>query len=264
MITYETSLAAENDLVEELISFGWSQTRVLKLLSLPASSWHYRHKPRPKVEDPKPYEKRVWPNQLSEEEVTQVKESLASSGVSIRQTYWRDVDAGAAVASLSTYYRIARAMDQDFPRTRPASTGSGSHKRLDAPLLQAEYAGQVLCWDISMLPGPYTGRNFLLYTVIDLFSRFICAFTVQPVESAKIAIGLLEEAIKASPGKVEVVHADNGSAMRSKQLARMLHARGIKQSFIRPSVSNDNAYMESFFRTVKYGPSSSQDRKSVV
>ena len=51
------------------------------------------------------------------------------------------------------------------------------------------------------------------------------------------------------------LHSDNGSMMKSQTLRVKLEQLGISQSFSRPRVSNDNAYVESFFRTLKYGPS---------
>ncbi len=50
------------------------------------------------------------------------------------------------------------------------------------------------------------------------------------------------------------VHADRGNAMRSKNLADLLGELGIRRSFSRPHVSNDNPYSESKFKTLKYHP----------
>ena len=52
-----------------------------------------------------------------------------------------------------------------------------------------------------------------------------------------------------------VLHADNGSPMKSQTLRVKLEELGITPSYSRPRVSNDNAYPESLFRTLKYCPS---------
>ncbi|MEL4885464.1 integrase core domain-containing protein, partial [Pectobacterium betavasculorum] len=51
-----------------------------------------------------------------------------------------------------------------------------------------------------------------------------------------------------------VLHADNGAAMKSQTLQMKLHELNITSSHSRPRVSNDNAYAESLFRTLKYVP----------
>ena len=51
-----------------------------------------------------------------------------------------------------------------------------------------------------------------------------------------------------------VLHSDNGSPMKSFTMRANLDALGIKPSYSRPRVSNDNPYIESMFRTVKYCP----------
>lgn len=55
------------------------------------------------------------------------------------------------------------------------------------------------------------------------------------------------------PGQV-TLHSDNGSPMRGATLLFTLEALGIATSLSRPSVSNDNPYSESTFRTLKYRP----------
>jgi putative transposase len=50
------------------------------------------------------------------------------------------------------------------------------------------------------------------------------------------------------------LHSDNGSPMKGATLRATLDALGVIPSFSRPSVSNDNPYSESLFRTLKYRP----------
>lgn len=48
------------------------------------------------------------------------------------------------------------------------------------------------------------------------------------------------------------VHADNGNPMRGAHMLTTLLGLGIRPSFSRPSVSNDNPHVESLFRIMKY------------
>ena len=50
------------------------------------------------------------------------------------------------------------------------------------------------------------------------------------------------------------LHSDNGSPMKGATMLATLQELGVVPSFSRPSVSNDNPYSESIFRTLKYRP----------
>jgi len=50
------------------------------------------------------------------------------------------------------------------------------------------------------------------------------------------------------------LHSDNGSPMKGATMLATLQELGVVPSFSRPSVSNDNPYSESVFRTLKYRP----------
>ena len=50
------------------------------------------------------------------------------------------------------------------------------------------------------------------------------------------------------------VHADRGSAMKSDTLAQLLATLGVQRSFSRPHVSDNNAFSEAQFKTLKYQP----------
>ena len=51
-----------------------------------------------------------------------------------------------------------------------------------------------------------------------------------------------------------VLHGDNGSTLKATTVLAMLSWLGVKPSYSRPRVSDDNAYAESLFRTAKYHP----------
>lgn len=52
----------------------------------------------------------------------------------------------------------------------------------------------------------------------------------------------------------KVVHADRGSPMKSNELASLFALLGVARSFSRPHVSDDNAFSEAQFKTLKYQP----------
>ena len=51
-----------------------------------------------------------------------------------------------------------------------------------------------------------------------------------------------------------VLHSDNGGPMKAFTMLAKLESLGVKPSFSRPRISNDNPYSESLFRTMKYRP----------
>jgi len=78
-------------------------------------------------------------------------------------------------------------------------------------------------------------------------------------EDAQIATDLVSRAClreRISKGRRQplILHADNGNAMRAATLESRLEELGVRRSFSRPRVSNDNPYSESLFRTAKYRP----------
>jgi putative transposase len=79
---------------------------------------------------------------------------------------------------------------------------------------------------------------------------------VAPRESAELAKKLIEETCEKQniqPGQLGL-HADGGSAMRSKPVALMLADLSGTKTHSRPYTSNDYPYSESQFRTMKYRP----------
>ena len=51
-----------------------------------------------------------------------------------------------------------------------------------------------------------------------------------------------------------VLHGDNGSTLKATTVLAMLNWLNVKPSYSRPRVSDDNAFVESLFRTAKYRP----------
>lgn len=240
-------------LIDELVAAGRSQSQALALIGLSKSSHHYRSKPRPGVPAPVPHRDRDQPNALSHPEREQVRGLLRQGQkdrLSVEQIHLRHLDAGPVLASAATFHRLAAAMDPPRPDSR--APRAPRPRSSAVPQLAATRADEVYCWDITFLPGALSRQSFALYSVIDLYSRKIVGITVQPQEDHLVARQLLAGVLDAAGDRVQVVHSDNGAAMTSKAMAKALADRGVEQSLIRPGVSNDNAYIESWFATVKY------------
>ena len=161
-------------------------------------------------------------------------------------------DEGCYIASESTFYRVLNAHKQLKHRgkSKPARTT----KKPKA--LVASAPNQVYTWDISYLPTHIRGLYFYLYLVIDLYSRKVVGWQVYTEESSALAADLMKDICyreKIKRGQV-YLHSDNGSPMKGATMLSTLQDLGVIPSFSRPSVSNDNPYSESLFRTLKYRP----------
>lgn len=157
---------------------------------------------------------------------------------------------GIYLGSIRTMYRVLAAAGETAERR--AQRPPQAHP---VPSLTATAPNQVWTWDITKLATLEKGVFLMAYVIIDLFSRYVVGWMVAPKECKTLAAQLFSEAITrhgVSPGLV--VHADRGSAMKSDTLAQLLATLGVTRSFSRPRVSNDNAFSEAQFKTLKYQP----------
>ncbi|NJP98423.1 transposase family protein [Nonomuraea sp. FMUSA5-5] len=156
------------------------------------------------------------------------------------------------LASQSTMYRILRQHGEvGRDRRRQAS-----HPPRAIPELVADAPNVVWAWDITKLRGPDKGVWYSLYTIIDLFSRYVVGWMVASRESADLArhlIGQTAAKHDIDPGSL-TLHADRGSSMTSKSLAELLINLGVTKSHSLPRTSNDNPRVEASFKTLEYCP----------
>jgi transposase InsO family protein len=163
-------------------------------------------------------------------------------------------DEGVYLASESSFGRVLRAHGQSRHR------GRAKAPRQSRPPTTHVATGprQLWCWDMSYLPAEVAGRWFYLYLILDVYSRKIVGFEVHDRDDSDYAAHLvkrtaLAEGIHAMAAK-PVLHGDNGATLKATTVLAMLHWLGVKPSYSRPRVSDDNAYVESLFRTAKYRP----------
>jgi len=163
-------------------------------------------------------------------------------------------DEGVYLASESTFSRVLRASGQDRHRGR----AKAPHKQRPPTTHVATAPGQVWCWDMTYLPAQVAGRWFYLYLIMDLYSRKIVGWEVHAEDNADHASHLVRRTALAEGIAVRddkpVLHGDNGATLKATTVLAMLHWLGIKASYSRPRVSDDNAFVEALFRTAKYRP----------
>lgn len=212
---------------------------------------HYRSRQAPRHGPPAP---RRSSRALSPAEAETVVETLNEERFCDQapaQVWATLLDEGTYLASVSTMYRLLRERHQIRERRAQARRPA-----LIKPELVATGPNQVWSWDITKLAGPYKWTWFQLYTILDVYSRYVVGWLVAARESGKLAEALIADAIYTqgvSAGEL-TLHADRGSSMTSRTVSQLLADLGVLQSHSRPHQSNDNPYSEAQFKTLKYSP----------
>jgi putative transposase len=147
------------------------------------------------------------------------------------------LDEGQYLCSTRTMYRVLE--EDGATRERRDQL---THPQYQKPELLATAPNQLWSWDITKLRGPAKWTYFYLYVILDVFSRYVVGWMVAPRESAELAKKLIEETCEKQniqPGQLGL-HADRGSAMRSKPVALLLADLSVTKTHSRPYTSNDN------------------------
>jgi len=170
-------------------------------------------------------------------------------------------DCGIFIASESSIYRILKAEDMSSHRsdTKPHSQHKPNEYIVTGP-------NQVWTWDVTYLKTDVKGLFFYLYMIMDVYSRKIVGWDIHYEDNAEYAATLAETTcfIEGINPDELVLHADNGGSQKGATMLGKLQSLGVATSFSRPSVSNDNPYSESLFRTMKYRPAYPQKGFSII
>ncbi len=239
-----------DDHLDDLVAVTSIQ-RACKLLGR-CRATHYRRRQQPVLGPPSP---RPTPaNALCEAERQQILALLRSAeycDLAPAQVWARLLDDGVYLCSIRTMYRLLAAAGENRERRRQRT-----HPAKNKPELIAKAPNVVWSWDITKLRGPTRGEYYELFVIIDIFSRYVVAWTVAPAETGELAAEFIEAAYREqhiTEGQL-ALHADRGTSMTSKSVAQLLVDLGVERSHSRPHVSNDNPYSEANFKTLKYCP----------
>lgn len=224
--------------------------RACKVMGRPRAS-HYRAKhPAPATERAHKRPKPCFSYTEAERaEILGVLNSDRYADLAPAQIYAALLDESTYLCSIRTMYRILA--ENTLVRER---RHKARHPKRVVPRLRATGPNQVWTWDITRLPLVDGGRPLHAYVLLDLFSRFSPGWVVAEHESADLAVELIIAACEAQGVNPDTLHADRGAAMTSKSLAELLIDMSIAKSHSRPRTSNDNAFSEAQFKTVKHHP----------
>lgn len=154
--------------------------------------------------------------------------------------------------------RVARLMQENGLRGKAADlyrSRAGQkalQASLDSPAIEAlaEQPDRVWVGDVTYLR---VGLVWLyLAVVLDRHTRRVLSWSIGDRRIAGLTITALRRALqRRRPAHGLIFHSDRGAEYTAEAYRCVLARHGITQSVNRPSTMNDNAFMESFFHTMK-------------
>lgn len=245
------------ELIVEAVTQGARYELACEILGIHSRTyrrWQAQMKQRGKCEDGRIEAAtcREYANALSGEERQQIIDiCLSEEYVHLPPTQIVPLlaDKGIYIASESTFYRLLR--QEKLVRQKVIGNRASTSRAI--PRLIARAPNEVWSWDITYLPTQIKGEYVKLYMIVDMYSRLITGWEIHLDERAEHAAKLIElTAMKEKiPHAQLILHADNGSPMKGFTMLAKLAQLGISHSFNRPATSNDNAYSESLFGSLK-------------
>lgn len=154
--------------------------------------------------------------------------------------------------------RVARLMGEDNllavqPRAWVATTNSGHELEVYMNLARRmKLTGINQLWVADITYIRLAAEFVYLAVVLDGYSRKVVGWALGRTLAASLAVAALKQAIEQrqpQPGLVH--HSDRGLQYASEEYAKVLRLHGITPSMSRPANPYDNAFCESFMRTLK-------------
>lgn len=175
---------------------------------------------------------RTPPNSLGESERAQVLEILSSDEFVDETPYQvvsKMLDRGEWICSIRTMYRILAADNQVKERRQIAR-----RVKYTKPVLKATGPNQVWTWDITRLPGPWKGMYYLLYVMLDIFSRYVVGWMVAREENSMMAQHFVRETVNANAVTADelTIHSDRGSPMKAADTVALLATLGLVKALL--------------------------------
>jgi len=185
------------------------------------------------------------------EDIIRLAKDETYSDLSHRQLAVVASETGQVEASASSFYRVMRQEQlMEKRHSKPRTPQEKSEVKPTRP-------NEIWSWDLTYIA---LGPIFVyLFAIIDVFSRKIVGWRLgfnATVESMKEAWdkALSHEGLIGITGAPQMPTAlsDHGVQMAKKSARQFFRDLGIKQLFARHQTPKDNAWIESWFRILKY------------
>lgn len=194
------------------------------------------------------------PHSLLNEEKKKIQEMILKeeyTDLSHRQLSIVASEQGIVEVSPSSFYREMKTMGIESGKKK-----SNTHIQ-EKPKVDPTHPNEVWSWDLTYIAlGPFF---VYLFAIIDVYSRKIVGWhlsfnaTVPEMKKAWDKALCQEElvGVTMSP-QMPLALSDHGVQMAKKSAKQFFKDLGIKQLFARYQTPKDNAWIESWFRTLKH------------
>jgi putative transposase len=148
--------------------------------------------------------------------------------------------------------RLLKLMGRETIYRRKNLTKMGLREHIKPYLLRGldiTHANQVWCTDITYIPMK---KGFMYLTaVMDIYSRKILSWSLSNSMDAQWCLNVLKDAVDMY-GAPEIINSDQGSQYTSALWTQYLDKEGIKISMDGKGRATDNAWIERFWKSIKY------------
>lgn len=133
------------------------------------------------------------------------------------------------------------------------NTSKRNHAEMVYPYLLKDLSIERMhqVWQIDITYLRVSGGFVYLIALIDVYSRLVVSWRLSNDLSTLACMDCLDEAV-AKYGSPEIVNSDQGAQFTSEDWINLLIKYSIKISMTGVGRSNDNAYIERLWRTLKY------------
>jgi putative transposase len=195
-----------------------------------------------------------------EKEEMEVRDAIQKVALEHRRRYgYRRISAELRRRGLSVNHkRVLRLMREDnllaIGKRKFVITTDSRHQLMVYVNLakRMELTGINQLWVADLTYIRLQAEFVYLAVVIDRFSRRVVGWALDRTLVARLAVQALEQALAAREPKPGLVHhSDRGIQYASQEYVAMLTAHQITPSMSRPANPYDNAFCESFMKTLK-------------
>ncbi len=237
------------ELIQEAVTSGARLSKACEVLEISIST--FRRWESGNIRDKRKGADKNVPRKLSKAERDEIIDICCNKEYKDKNPYYIHanlLDKGIYIASTSSFYRVLR--EEGLLKHRRNSRPAYKHNR--PPERKATGPNQVWCWDITWIKTDVRGVFLFGYVIIDIWDRSIVKWSIHDREDDSLARELFEMAVRDNGHPDVFIHSDNGNPMKGVSLLAFFEMLGLSNSYSRPRVSNDNPFIESLFKTLKY------------
>lgn len=136
----------ENQLIHALMDFTGSERNALSLTGASRSTWHYRSKPRERVQNPIHQSAGAYGSRISEADRERISEYILAGWADSRpvdRSFAPAWDDEVILVSQRTWWRLAAGLEDQMPRPKVPTTYQARQRRSEKPVLKATGPGKI-------------------------------------------------------------------------------------------------------------------------